>query len=318
MPPEVRVTCEFSLNNAQIDVIVPGYGSHELTNATIKNYLSYEKETPINIIAVESSGNPKVFEKIVRHERVSRVLIHNFRPFLEAYKLVWGMSISSAVGQYYSTSPYVFFSHNDMLACKENFLTFLLSKMSSQVRLASFSQRHVIPFTGGMLVNRSLLIEPGLDWGIYKSNPFIVQAESLAKIDQPKHITNFDWIDCGESFVYSELEKNNSVYVCASRGGTNDFWRDPFDYFSISAQEAAQLVKNSGCPIIYAPLNISREDFVKKYPNFIKADQAWNWDFRNKRFWRCSFDDKGDLLFIHHGRGTSLGHLKNWLKLVQG
>lgn len=317
LPEEIKISHALNLNKADIDVVISGYRFPELTNAVVKNYLYHEKDALINMIVVESSGDLDVFNKLIAGDRVSRVLVHDFRtvhPLLGSAS--YGMAISSAIGSFLSSSEHVFFSHSDMWACKDNFLSFLRSKLSTQIRLASFTQRHIIPFSGCMLLRRSLLDEPDIDWMVYDTNNFMNRNAPLIKINESGMLSNLMFLDCGEAFIFSELAHNNPVYVCASRGGSDDFWKEPVACLSMESKAVYKIVQSSGCPIIYAPLCITKDTFKSKYRYLLKIAQSGFFDFKNRKFWRYSFDDDGELIFIHHGRGTSTRRVKNWLKFI--
>src|SRR3989338_4527146 len=78
LPENIRVSAQLRPCPSDIDVIICGFGFPELTNATIKNYLSMEKSLQVHIIVVDSSGSLQDWNKIVTHARVSKILIHDF------------------------------------------------------------------------------------------------------------------------------------------------------------------------------------------------------------------------------------------------
>ena len=165
LPETIVVHHDLRLNEkAKIDIIINGYNKSELSNATAQNYLLLEDKIPVNIIIVESSGSQEVFNKLIIHKKVSKILIEDHKASHSKYGTgSYGMSISSAVGFFFSKSPYLFFSHNDMIALKKDFLGNLLRQLNNTTRIASFTQRHVIPFTGCMLIDRNVITNSETD-----------------------------------------------------------------------------------------------------------------------------------------------------------
>ncbi len=321
LPETIIAHHDLRLNeNAKIDIIINGYNKAKLTNATALNYILLEDKIPVNIIIVESSGNREVFNQLIEHEKVSKILIEDHKASHPVYGTgSYGMSISSAVGFYYSKSPYVFFSHNDMIAFKKDFLEYLLSNLNEKVRLASFTQRHVIPFTGCMLINRTVIDDSEADWLLCDENPYIEKKDFLKNLCKFKTDRNLkipcDWIDAGESYIYEEIANGNKVFVAASFGGTKGLWKTPFDLIGLTKNQ----LNNFGTSVIFDKLNITKSDFKKRYKFVTDAGKKWEnlrWFLsRKKNYWRYSIDDKGDLIFIHHGRGTRRS-INRWLKFV--
>lgn len=320
LPETISVWHNIKLPVAKIDIIINSYNNPELTNETALNYILLEDKIPINIIIVESSGSMTVFNQLINHKKVWKILIENHKASHPVYGTgSYGMAISSAVGFYFSKSPYVFFSHSDMLALKKDFLAHLLSKLDAHTRMASFTQRHIIPFTGCMLLNRELINESESDWLLYDTNQYIEKNNFLKAICELKHERNLnipcDWIDAGESYIYEEIIKGNKVYVGSSFGGTKGLYT-PFQILGITQKELNAL---SESPIIYDKQDIDIESFKKKYKFVIDASKKWEnirWFLRRKKnYWRYSLDNNQDLIFIHHGRGTRRS-VNRWLKFA--
>ncbi len=321
LPETFEVCHDLHLNeNAKVDIIINGYDKPELSNATALNYILLEDKIPVNIIIVESSGKPEIFEKLINHEKVSKILIEDRKITHPVYGTgSYGMSVSAATGLYFSKSEYVFFSHNDMIALKKDFLEFLISKLNDEIRIASFTQRHVIPFTGCMLADRKMLKNSETDWLLYDKNHYIEKNDFLKKLCSLKKEKNLklpcDWIDSGEAFIYEETTKGKKVFAAASFGGTKGLEKTPFDIAGTSKHE----IEKIGNAIIFGKLAISKKEFKNRYKFVIKAGKKWEnlrWMLsRKKNYWRYSFDDRGELIFIHHGRGTRRS-INRWLKFT--
>jgi hypothetical protein len=320
LPEKIAVWHECNLKDAKIDIIINSYNKPELTNKTALNYILLEDKIPINIIIVESSGNMDVFNQLIKHEKVSKILVEDHKASHPVYGAgSYGMAISSAVGYFFSKSHYIFFSHSDMLALKKDFLGHLLSKLNTHTRIASFTQRHIIPFTGCMLINREVIDESESDWLLYDKNPYIEKSDFLEKLYRLKTENKLnipcDWIDAGESYIYEELTKNKQMYVAASFGGTKGMWITPFELLKINEHDVSGIKSL----ITYGKRDISKSEFQKKYKFVLNASRKWEslkWFLnRKKNYWRYSLDDEGDLIFIHHGRGTNRS-LNRWLKFA--
>lgn len=315
-PQSIQLEAELcNVPGAHIDVIITTHNFPELANATIKNYLCLEKESKLHLIVVESSGRQSVFDKIYRHPQVSRILLKtdiDIRGHVHGYGS-YGMALSSAVGAHFSQAPLIFFSHSDMLATKENFLSWLAGKLVGKTRLASFTQRHFIPFTGCMLMTRDLLQEQNIDWAPLDTNEVLgpLGLENLAKT-----IHHLRGIDCGEQYVYSELQRGNPVFVCASRGGSKDWWHDPLDYYNVDVTHLWKQISDANLAMTFAPLQTNRTNFEQTYAHVLRASTKGWWPFEKSKFWRYSFDDQGDLVFIHYGRGTTLRAVRRWLRFA--
>ena len=316
LPTYINVDANLKLKEADIDVVICAYNFPELTNAAILNFLKFEKNASINIIVVESSGNKLVFDKLIENEFVSKILITEDICITHNGSVgSWGMAISSAIGAYFSKSKYVFFSHSDMVAMKTNFLGYLKSKLNDKIRIASFTQRHIIPFTGCMMVDRRVLENINADWAFYDMNHYLKKDEHLFNLNNQTSISSLGWIDCGEAFIYNEIVEGRNVYICASKGGRLDYWKDMWTYFG-EKNNVEKLSKDFG-GFIYANTPINKDEFGKRYKNVVRASNYWFWEKKSAQvYWRYSFDEDGDLIFIHHGRGTTEREVKKWLKFV--
>ncbi len=321
LPETITVWHDLNLNPAKIDIIVTGFGKAELSNASALNYILLEDKLPVNIIIVESSGDKNVYEQLLNHKKVSKILIKDPKVSHPVYGAgSYGMAVTASVGFYFSKSPYVFFSHNDMIALKKDFLKHLLSKLNENLRIASFTQRHILPFTGCMLIDRNVIENSQTDWLLYDKNLYIQQSNFIQEIckirKNGKTWLKCNWIDAGEAFIYEELSKNKQMYVAASFGGTRGMWITPFELMQIKEQDISD-IKNL---IAYGKRNILKKEFQKKYKFVLKAGRKWEslrWFLSGKKnYWRYSLDDEGDLIFIHHGRGTRRS-LNRWLEFTK-
>lgn len=297
-PPKITVLADIKPVQADIDVIIGAHQQPEAVNSTIENYLALEKKARLHILVIESSLSRPSFWKVRNGSNISKVLI--LSPLRCTSRWLggrfWasnGAALAAQLGSYLGTARYMFFSHSDMMGYKKNFLSFLLSKLGDDTVLASFTQRHVLPFTGGMLYDKSYFDSMNVDWLPKDKNPY-----RITGLDQlHDRIDHLSWIDAGEQLVLEALERGKGAYVCASRGLTGDYYGHPLKNYGLT-NEGIHLL---GVPIQYAPLLLSREEFSVRYPELVGVYSGW----------RKCFDDKGDVAFVHRGRGTSKGRRKD-------
>jgi hypothetical protein len=294
-PPGINVLAHVRELEADVDVVIGAHGQAEEVNLTIENYLALEKHTRLRIWVIESSGKLSNFFKIHNLPEVNRIFILDHlrctdRKFEGKFFASNGAAVAAAIGNYFGNARYTFFSHTDMMGYKLNPLTFLLSKLDSDTPIASFMQRNILPFTGGMIFAKEYFHNLPVDWLPRSNNPY-----SMPWLKQLQNqIEPLSWIDTGEELVFETLARGQKVFVCASYGATGDFFGHPLDRYGIKNEDLAKF--NLG--IKYAFEEISREAFETKYPQFARSDNA---------MWRKCFNDQGEVIFIHRGRGTSKG-----------
>ncbi|MBD1835581.1 hypothetical protein H6F61_23570 [Cyanobacteria bacterium FACHB-472] len=298
-PKAIVTLADIKPYEADVDVIIGAHRQPEAVNVTIENYLALEKKNRLHFFVIESSRNPLAYWKIRERECVSKVFIlNNIRCTKKNYENVFwasnGAAIAAQIGTYLGCSRYAFFSHSDMMGYKENFLSFLLSKLDEKTPLASFTQRHILPFSGGMLYDKNYFKSLNADWLPSSENFYNIPELELLR----NRIEHLNWIDAGEKLILAALQRGQKAYVCASRGSTGDYYGHALTPYGLTNQEVSQL----GVPIYYAPDLLSREAFKAKYPELATEKGP---------FWRQCFDDEGDVIFVHRGRGTSKGQRKD-------
>ena len=293
-PRRIALLTDMNPYEADIDVVIGAHRQTDAVNATIRNYLNLEKEVRLHILVIESSMSIAAFRGLHRGANITRAFILGpvpctYRWFGGRFWASNGAALAAQLGHYLGTARYLFFSHSDMMGCKENFLSFLLSKLDENTPLASFTQRHILPFTGGMLYDKRFIDSLDADWLPKADNPYHIRG-----MDQLRsRISHLNWIDTGEQLILASLERGKRAHVCASRGLTGDSFGHPLQQYGMD-NESVRLL---GAPIRYAPLSLSREEFSAQHPKL--AGENW--------MWRKCFDDQGNLVFIHRGRGTLKG-----------
>ncbi|MEO0563419.1 MAG: hypothetical protein AAF125_15020 [Chloroflexota bacterium] len=295
-PPRIRLLVHSRAYTADVDVVIGSYNQAEETNLVVQNYLAMETQARIHVWIVVMSHNPIEFMRINAGEQVSKAFLLNFpKPlnssFYPRFSSSIGAALSAQVGHTLGKAPHLFFSHTDMMATRKDFLSFLHSKLRADRPIAAFTQRHFIPFSGGILYRKSYFEGAAVDWLPSQHNPynFVGKAALAPRVEQ------LQWIDAGEELIYHTLQERGRVYVCASRGASGDFFGHPVEHYDylddITEAEYQQHLQS----IDYAAIQTTREAFAARYPHL--TDQ-------HNEMWRKSFDDSGRLMYIHRGRGT--------------
>ena len=175
-----------------------------------------------------------------------------------------------------------------MMGYRENFLSYLLSKVDADTPLASFLNRGFFPFSAGTVYDKQFFKETNADWLPLIQNPY-ADRKFRKLYDFEKAFSS--WVDSGEQFAYEALLKGKNVYFCFSRGVTGDFFADQFERTGMTFEEFSKLGYNIKRGEPSAPL----EEFAKKYELLVKDEKVV--------CWAKSFNDDGGLIFLHKGRG---------------
>lgn len=276
---------------ADVDIIVATYGNPERARLVAENFFLLEKKSRIHIWLVETSGERAAYEALPRDKNISRVYLNT--PLDSTEKKTGGRlaasngcALSAQIGFYLGKARYVFFSHTDMMGYKENFISFLKSKLSDEVPFASFTLRHVYPFTAGAIYDKSFFEESNrADWLPLHENVIAHEKLDLLKGKIPE----MKWVDAGEQLVRDALNRGKKIYVTESRGAYDAWFREA-RYWKNLAQKDFE-----GLGVEIAPIRGKREKFVQNYPELVSETVGW----------RISLDDLGDAVFIHRGRGIS-------------
>ena len=276
-----------------VDVIIGSHGQMDYANEIIRNYRNLEKKLKIQFIVVETHPEKFHFQKIIQAEDVIGIWIpKEYTAMIKGAKNKWGASNALALafelGAYNGKSDSIFFSHSDMMGCRENFISWIHSKLNKSTTMASFSQRHLYPFTAGMIVTRERWENFTYDSLPKDYNRYHFNRELCCK----KFISRSQSVDIGEDYVNEILESKERIYISDSYGIKGRPQGHAFyDEYEIKREEHEKFPKN----ICYAIAEIDWKQFDKTYPEL--ATQEYS-------MWRKSFSERGELLFIHAGRGV--------------
>jgi hypothetical protein len=114
-----------SLKN--IDFIIPSYHSKELTSLCIRSFEKYKGDYNFRYIVVENSDNISYKEEVLS-------LSDNIKWIQNPTEYINSEANACAIakGLSFVKSEYVFICHNDVAACHENWLNFLVEKIRNK------------------------------------------------------------------------------------------------------------------------------------------------------------------------------------------
>jgi glycosyltransferase involved in cell wall biosynthesis len=115
----------------QIDFILPSFHSETLTTLAIKSFEKFKGDFDFRYIVVENSDDVSYKENVLAlSENV--IWIQNPTTLINSEANASGLE----VGLEYVTGDYVFFCHNDVVACHPEWMNFLFSKLNDKCKLA--------------------------------------------------------------------------------------------------------------------------------------------------------------------------------------
>lgn len=247
--------------DADVDIIMPAYKDRAMANCAAKTFFHFEKNLKMRIIFVDNSGSQKPFESF--DNRVTSVSIPDevFNFTDDCGKMSHSNAYALEVGKSFCKAPYIFVCHNDVIAFKENWLTYLHNKMKDY-KLAAFLRDNIrinAAHVSGFMFDRKFFENKNV--GFWPAS-------------KPTR-------DVGDEYSYYMQQNNLPYFVC------------PCTHNDPSLDK--QVFKNN--PVL----------------NGISGDKC--------------LDDKGNVLYIHVGRGTvkMLGHYnkknktsyKEWIKFAE-
>lgn len=287
LPKDLYYLSDSKDYTADVDVLISTVGDMRHIAELVRNYQALEKKLKIHIWLAFAETDFLAFARAPQGDGITRVmLLNNPVPWLRITRnpLVWSISaaLCAQAGIYFGRAPYFFYSHEDMMALKENFLTFLRLKINPGRPMASFFQRHLIPHSGGMMIRKDFFQNEGVDFLPLKDNPFSVSGLNVFEARVP----SVKWVDAGEQYVYRALEKKAHMYICECHGGKHGPLNDPVEMWQVKRSEVHAAEWN----VDYAPC---------------KAKTAVVNDNGFSPLWWQAFDDAGEPIFMHRARGSA-------------
>ena len=115
----------------QIDFIIPSFHSEELTTLAIKSFEKFKGNFDFRYIVVENSDDISYKDNILALSK-NITWVQNPTNLINSEANASGLEI----GLEHVKSDYVFFSHNDVVACHPDWMNFLYSKISEKCKLS--------------------------------------------------------------------------------------------------------------------------------------------------------------------------------------
>lgn len=277
-----------------VDVIIGAFRDADLASEVVRNFSLLETKARLHFYIVETSGDRASLNRLPKGKNITRVYLNQRLSALERDtepKLFAsnGAALSAQLGFFLGRSRYAFYTHTDMMGCQKDFISYLLERLDENTPLASYSLRHIFPFSAGAIYDKAFFSESAIDWLPMTTTPDMpTDIQTLYE----QGLDELSWIDAGEQYVYEVLRRQARMVVIDSYGDSVAYLR------SARLQKTNLLQCAYKLPLVYEEAPVARKDIIKNYPEL--AQQG--------RVWRKSFDINGRLVFIHRSRGVSVRH----------
>jgi len=182
-------------SKCDVDIIMPSYKERKMAVLAAKSFSKFEDKLTMRFIFVDNSGEKKRFEGL---DNIPYMSISIPDEIFNLTKGAGKMSHSNAyaleVGRNYCKAPHVLVCHNDVLAYKKNWLSYLHSKMSDYM-LAGFLRDNIrinAAHVSGFMYDRKFFDDAGVTFWPRK---------------KPER-------DVGDDFSYYLQKRNMKYFVC--------------------------------------------------------------------------------------------------------
>ena len=128
--------------DADVDIIIPSYDDRQMSYYAALSFFRFEKDLKMRVVFVDASSRKDDFSQLDIPYTLVSVPDNKFQFTKGAGKMSHSNAYSLEVGRQYCKAPYVFVCHNDVLAYKDGWLSYLHSKMS-EYRLAAFLRDNI-------------------------------------------------------------------------------------------------------------------------------------------------------------------------------
>lgn len=276
------------------DVIVASHGQAREAAMVIENVRLLEGSARIHFIVVETARGVMRATRPRADNDVTVLVLDCDVPVTSRYSgnrlyASFGLALDVALACRFRRSQRQLVLHTDMMGYRRGWVSYLLAYLGHGYRIASMTQRHVMPFTAGMAFDAEHFESLGIDW-LPSERSDLQAVPALHALES--RIAALSWLDCGERLPLSALANSERCLILPSRGGTGDAWKHPLADLKPPVIPADVVVPG----LEMAPESTTEERFRKEYPELMQGPQA---------YWRRSFDHEGRVLFLHRGRGTS-------------
>jgi len=232
----------------KIDFIIPSFNSEDLTSSAIKSFETYKADFDFRYIVVENAGNNSYKEAILALASEVVWVSNDCR-----YTTFNGSNGSYAnaeaieVAGEHVESDYVFICHNDVVACHNNWMSFLFEKIKSGNDLVGVREdkgRIKALHSSGILMTRAVF-EDVSPWPV-KNNSGIVIEDVCDSYTKYCRENNLGYFCTKNTFNNSELREllknpykniksdmaldddNNVIFMHVGRGAVrgNSEWKE--------------------------------------------------------------------------------------------
>jgi len=191
---EAKFVHKSNVKNSDVDILMPAFKERTMSQLAARSFFHFEKNLKLRLFFIDPSGKQKPFDAGPYQEHTSFISIPNehFSVSKKSGKMSHSNAYCLEVGRQFCTAPYVFVCHNDVLAYREDWLSYLVDKMSAY-KLAAFLRDNVrikAAHVSGFLYTRDYF-----DKAVFWPQDFPEQ-------------------DVGDNFSYYLQRKNEPYFVC--------------------------------------------------------------------------------------------------------
>lgn len=181
--------------DCDVDIIMPSFNDRKMSIFAAKSFFKFEKNLKIKVIFIDPYDNKDKFD-IGKGSLVTAVSVSNEKFFasFSSGEMSHSNAYALEVGRRLCTAPYIFVCHNDVLAYRKNWLSFLRSKMD-RYRQAAFikdNTRVCAAHVSGFMYDRKFFDNVGVEFW---------------PRDKPER-------DVGDDFSYYLQRKKKPFFVC--------------------------------------------------------------------------------------------------------
>lgn len=177
-----------------VDIIMPSFKERRMAVLGARSFFKFEKNLKLKVIFVDHSGKKDPFD--VGNDRITTLIIPDkkFRVSKNSGEMSHNNAYSLEVGRKFCTAPFVFVCHNDVLAYREGWLSYLNEKMS-KYRLAAF------------LRDNTRIKAAHVSGFMYDRKFFDKTSASFWPQDRPER-------DVGDDFTYYLQKRGKPYFIC--------------------------------------------------------------------------------------------------------
>ena len=183
-----------------IDIVIPSFRSKDLTSLAIRSFERYRRDFNFKYIVVENSEDTSYKDyvlslsaDVVWVQNPTSSLLDSNRPTVRSDANASGLE----KGLEYVKTEYVFLCHNDVVACHDDWMSYLLSKIDKETPLVGVREHDNAAHVIGVLV----------------------------KTDIAKSVSMYPKLDCwdvGDKLTHYCVENNLNYFICKNTNNDPD------------------------------------------------------------------------------------------------